>query len=60
MSNAATTGYNHRLTIWFDTNKNNQTVAYYWAGRAFRMGLTEAQTAIANGTADQISGHPLR
>lgn len=58
-----TPGFNCRLSIWFDTNKNGRKVAYYWSGRnmrAIRMSVTDAELFIATEAADRISGHPMR
>lgn len=58
-----TPGFNCRLAIFFDHDKHGRKVAYYWSVRqmrAFRLPLADAETFIANETADQIAGHPMR
>ncbi|HEU4540320.1 MAG TPA: hypothetical protein VFR23_04260 [Jiangellaceae bacterium] len=58
-----TPGYNRRLGIFFQANKNGQRVAYYWsfgAGRAIRMSLANAELFIATDQADLLPGHPIR
>lgn len=65
MSTTATTsktpGFNCRLAIFFDHDKNGRKIAYRWShGRAIRMSLADAELFIATEQADQISGHPLK
>ena len=58
-----TPGYNSRIGIFFDLNKNGQRIAYRWSPlqfRAFRMSLDEADSLIAQEQADHLSCHPLR
>ena len=60
---APTPGYNHRLTIWFATDRRERKVAYYFstlAGRALRVPLADAELMAATGTADVTCCHPLR
>ena len=59
----ATPGYNCRLQIFFTTSTSGKRLAYRWSGlqfRAFRISLDEAEIMQATGTADVLSGHPLR
>lgn len=68
MNNDATTttktpGFNCRLGIFFDHDKNGRKVAYRWGGRqmrAFRMPLADAELFIATDQADLLDGHPLK
>lgn len=63
MTTTQTPGYNSRISIWFDYDKNGRKVAYYWSSRGFRsirMSVADAEMFIANETADQISGHPFK
>lgn len=58
-----TPGFNCRLSIWFTTDKNHKRVAFQWNNRcrrAVRISVTDADLFIAQGQADQISGHPMR
>ena len=58
-----TPGYNCRLAIFFDTDKNGRKVAYRWSGRqvrAFRMSVADAELFIAQDQADRLAGHPLK
>lgn len=60
---AKTPGYNSRLAIWFDHDKNGRKIAYHWsfrAFRAFRISVADAEMWIAQDLADRIDGHPLR
>lgn len=63
MSATHTPGYNIRLSIWFDTDRNGRKIAYYWSRRtmrAIRIRLADAEQFIATETADKIDGHPWR
>lgn len=63
MTTTATPGYNHRLDIWFQTDKRGRTVAYRWsysAFRAIRMNLTDAELFTATGQANLLPGHPMK
>jgi hypothetical protein len=58
-----TPGYNTRLAIFFQLDRNGRKVAYRWSPRqfrAFRMSLADAEMFIAAGQADRIDGHPMR
>lgn len=58
-----TPGYNLRLSIWFETNKNGRKVAYYWSPKAFRairISVLAAEQFIAQEQADRIAGHPVK
>jgi hypothetical protein len=60
-----TPGYNCRLAIFFQYDKNGRKVAYYWSGRlgygrAIRMSLADAELFIAQEQADLLPGHPLK
>jgi hypothetical protein len=60
---APTPGYNHRLDIWFQTDKRGRKTAYRWcygAFRAVRIPLDEAEIMAATGTASVLDGHPFR
>jgi len=57
-----TPGFNQRIGIWFQTNRNGRRAAYYWSSRAFRsfpIGLARAELLVATGDADQFPGHPF-
>jgi hypothetical protein len=58
-----TPGFNRRIGIWFDHDKHGRKVAYMWAPmqfRSFRLPLIDAETFIANETADLLNGHPFK
>ncbi len=58
-----TPGYNCRIGIFFQTDKNGCKVAYYWTWksyRAIRMNLKEAELFIAQDLAELLPGHPLK
>ena len=60
-----TPGFNCRVAIFFQTDKNGRKCAYYWSGRlgdgrAIRMKLTEAENLVAQGQADLLPCHPLK
>jgi hypothetical protein len=58
---ARTPGFNRRLTIYFSTDRRGQRRAYYVGSmmRAFPLPVADAETFIANDTADKIAGHPF-
>lgn len=60
---AKTPGFDHRIDIWFATDKRGRRVAYHWsygAGRAVRISLADAELWIATNLADELPGHPLK
>ena len=63
MAAATTPGYNIRLEIWFQNDKNGRRAAYYWSPRAFRairIGLADAELFIATDQADLLPDHPFQ
>lgn len=60
-----TPGYNSRIAIFFQSDKNGRKLAYYWSGRcgygrAIRMSLKNAEMFVAQDLADLLPGHPLK
>ena len=58
-----TPGYNCRLGIFFQYDKNGKKVAYEWTWksyRAIRVNLKDAEMWIAQDLADLLPGHPLK
>lgn len=58
-----TPGYNTRLAVFFDHDRNGRKLAFYWSRlgmRAIRMPLADAELFVATGQADDIGGHPFK
>jgi hypothetical protein len=58
-----TPGYNHRLQVWFGTDRRSRKVAWHWcvrAHRAIRLPLLDAEMMVAQDQADEIPGHPMK
>lgn len=59
-----TPGFNCRVSIFFQSDKNGRKCAYYWtgfvSGRAIRMKLAEAEMLVAQDLADLLPCHPLK
>lgn len=60
---ATTPGFNHRIDIWFSTDRRGRKLAHYWsyaAFRAIRFPLADAELFIAQDQATEIPGHPFK
>lgn len=58
-----TPGFNCRLAIFFDADRNGRKIAYRWSMvglRAIRMPLADAELFVATEAADLLPGHPLK
>jgi len=58
-----TPGYNRRLAIFFDLDRNGKRRAYYWSAmqmRSFPIGLAKADQFIAEDAADHLPCHPIK
>lgn len=58
-----TPGFNCRIGIFYDLDKNGKQRAYYWSPLGFRaipIGLSKAEVLIAGGAADHLPCHPIK
>jgi hypothetical protein len=63
MTQTKTPGYNTRLAIYFQTDRNGKRRAYRWSGmqlRSFPVSAANAELWIAQDLADEIDGNPLK